>query len=180
VEFVTDRVGGQPCDYVHRTVIIANMCNFIWAGNKPPRVAGNVTCCTVHECEKWVSRYAQEVDVFCIITLFLRPMSWFRLQKVKTAGNKLTDGPRSTSVCTRISTVVFFPPLTPFCKQLKTCYFLANKIGNSREGRLSSCSDTEGDPVALCRVQLVRYNLREKRTAGFCSTSEIVLHLNLQ
>jgi hypothetical protein len=64
VEFVTDRVWGQTCDYVHRTVIIANMCNFIWAGNKPPRVAGNVTCRTVRECEKCVSRYARECDVF--------------------------------------------------------------------------------------------------------------------
>lgn len=131
MEFVAERVWGQTCDYVHRTVIIANMCNFIWAGNKTPHLAGKVTCCTVHGCEKWVSRYAQDVDGFCnIITLFMRPMSRFSLHKVKAVGNKLTGWPRATSVCTRVSTVIFSPPFTHLCKQLKNSQFLANKIGH--------------------------------------------------
>jgi hypothetical protein len=185
VEFVADRIWGQPCDYVHMTVIIANMCKFIWAGNKPQHIAGNVTCCTVHGCEKWVSRYAQEVDGFCVITLFMKPLSWFRLQKVKTAGNKLTDGSRSTSVSARISTVLCSPPFRTFCKQFKTSHFLDNQNGHPHTLRVETGASYlvhfwyEGtSSCALPGLPIMRYSERKQ---GYTDVHEsFVLLFDLQ
>lgn len=91
MENVADSVLGHTRNYI----IIVNVCSFIWPGNKPLKTWGKLFSVRRQECEKWDSRHAQEVCGFCIIILFVRPMSWFMWHKVITSGNNLSDVPRS-------------------------------------------------------------------------------------